>query len=381
MQLYASQLTLPGTLPGPQDPQPFFRAQVQDLKVPHNGTFHSEDLEGYGVGCGARTLPYRMQDRYTRSDEPVSLPCVVMENEHLKATLLPTLGGRLWSLFDKDEGRELLFENPALRIANLAIRNAWFSGGVEWNLGHTGHHVFTCAPLYCCKVTGQDGEEFLRMYQFEAIQRQVYQLDFHLPDGAKQLAVHVRIENTLNEASPLYWWTNTAVPLTPHTRVFSASGQVLHQLQMTDYGVNPGFGRCEMPCPPTMGGADASYPWDIPFSTEYFFQNERTEPAPWEVAAEEDGRGLFERSTQPLFARKMFCWGNLQGGRHWCDYLSNPGEGDYIEVQAGLAPTQLHTATIGPKAVVSFTQIFGAFTAPAADVAGEWHDARDKVAR
>ena len=295
-----------------------------------------------------------MQDRYTRSDEPVSLPALVLENEHLKATVLPTLGGRMWSLFDKDEGRELLFENPALRIANLAIRNAWFSGGVEWNLGHTGHHVFTCSPLYCCKVKEPDGGEFLRMYQYEAIQRQVYQLDFHLPDGAKQLAVHVRIENTLDKASPLYWWTNTAVPLTEHTRVFSASGQVLHQLQMTECGKNPGFGRCEMPCPPTMHGADASYPWRIPFSTEYFFQNERTEPAPWEVAAEADGRGFFERSTQPLYARKMFCWGNLQGGRHWCDYLSKPGQGDYIEVQAGLAPTQLHTAVIGPKAVVSF---------------------------
>lgn len=381
MQLSASQLTLPGALPGPQDPQPFFRVPVQDLEVPQNGTFRPEDLEGYGVGCGARTLPYRMQDRYARSDEPVSLPALVLENEHLKATLLPTMGGRLWSLFDKDEDRELLFENPALRIANLAIRNAWFSGGVEWNLGHTGHHVFTCSPLYCCKVKEPGGGEFLRMYQYEAIQRQVYQLDFHLPDGAKQLAVHVRIENTLDKASPLYWWTNTAVPLTEHTRVFSASGQVLHQLQMTDYGVNPGFGRCEMPCPPTMHGADASYPWRIPFSTEYFFQNERTEPAPWEVAAEEDGRGFFERSTQPLYARKMFCWGNLQGGRHWCDYLSKPGQGDYIEVQAGLAPTQLHTAVIGPKAVVSFTQIFGAFAAPAAEVAGEWHDARGKVAR
>ena len=193
MQLSASQLTLPGALPGPQDPQPFFRVPVQDLEVPQNGTFRPEDLEGYGVGCGARTLPYRMQDRYTRSDEPVSLPTLVLENEHLKATLLPTMGGRLWSLFDKDEGRELLFRNPALRIANLAIRNAWFSGGVEWNLGHTGHHVFTCSPLYCCKVAGPDGEEFLRMYQYEAIQRQVYQLDFHLAGGAKQLAVHVRI--------------------------------------------------------------------------------------------------------------------------------------------------------------------------------------------
>ena len=95
---------------------------MQDLKVPQNGTFLPRDEEGYGAACGARTLPYRMQDRYTRSSEPVSLPALVLENEHLKATLMPTLGGRLWSLFDKDESRELLFENPVLRVANLGIR-------------------------------------------------------------------------------------------------------------------------------------------------------------------------------------------------------------------------------------------------------------------
>lgn len=147
MRLSASQLTLPGALPGPQDPQPFFRAPVQDLDLPHNGAFRPEDLEGYGVGCGARTLPYRMQDRYTRSDKPVSLPALVLENEHLKATLLPTMGGRLWSLFDKDEGRELLFENPALRIANLAIRNAWFSGGVS---GTWATPATMCSPARPC---------------------------------------------------------------------------------------------------------------------------------------------------------------------------------------------------------------------------------------
>ena len=47
MQLSASQLTLPGALPGPQDPQPFFRVPVQDLEVSQNGTFRPEDLEGY----------------------------------------------------------------------------------------------------------------------------------------------------------------------------------------------------------------------------------------------------------------------------------------------------------------------------------------------
>lgn len=375
MQIYMDKLTLPGALPGPETPQPAFCAPQRDLALRADDTLRPAEREGYGRACGARTLPYRMQDRYLRSDAPVSLRAVVMENDRLKALFLPELGGRLWSLFDKRAGRELLFVNPVLRIANLAIRNAWFSGGVEWNLGHTGHHVFTCAPLHCCRVRAADGEEFLRMYQYDATEEQVLQLDFHLPEGAAQLAVQVRIENTLPGPAPLYWWTNTAVPLTPGSRVFSGTGEILYQLGAVEGGEQPGFGICRMPEQPNLPGVDVSYPWRIPRSVEYFFQNSPTAPAPWEVCAEENGLGLFERSTQPLFARKMFCWGGTAGGRHWCDYLSRPGEGDYIEIQAGLAPSQLHTARIAGRGTVQFTQLFGAFDLPAAAVGGPWGEA------
>ena len=375
MRIYMDKLTLPGALPGPESPQPVFCAPRRDMAVPQDGTLRPAELTGYGAACGARCLPYRMQDRYARSDAPVTVETAVLENDRLKAVFLPGLGGRLWSLYSKAEGRELLFRNPALRIANLAIRGAWFSGGIEWNLGHTGHHVFTCAPLYCCRVTAPDGEQFLRMYQYEAIEGQVLQLDFHLPDGAAQLAVQVRIENTRPGESPLYWWTNTAMPLTGGTRVFSGTAEVLYQLTPSPENLQPGFGICRMPFQPNLPGVDVSFPARIPHSVEYFFQNGRTDLAPWEVCAEPDGRGLFERSTQPLFARKMFCWGIGQGGRHWCDYLAQPGQGDYIEIQAGLAPSQLHTARIAGRGVVQFVQLFGAFTAPAAAVAGEWNEA------
>jgi Domain of unknown function (DUF5107) len=48
-------------------------------------------------------------------------------------------GGRLWSLVHKPTGRELLHRNPNFWPANLALRNAWVAGGVEWNLGTIGH--------------------------------------------------------------------------------------------------------------------------------------------------------------------------------------------------------------------------------------------------
>lgn len=379
MPLYESQITLPGALPRGENPQPVFRALQTDLSCIQDGSFRAEHRRGYGVGCAPRVLPYRMQDRYTRTDAPLPLETLVLENEHLKAVFLPGLGGRLYSLYSKTQRRELLFCNPVLRIANLAIRNAWFSGGVEWNLGHTGHHAFTCAPLYCCPVHSPDGETFLRMYEYEAVHEQILQLDFHLPDGAEQLAVHVRIENALSTQAPLYWWTNTAAPLSPGTRVFSGSKEIVYQLAPGPGSLNPGFGVCDMPFTPSLPGVDVSYPWRIPRSTEYFFQNPPSVPAPWEVSVEPDGRGLVERSTQPLCTRKMFCWGSTAGGRHWCDYLAQPGKGDYIEIQAGLAPTQLHTAVIGAGAVVQFTQLFGAFSAPGGEAEGDWNAALPRV--
>ena len=379
MKLYQDKLTLPGALPGKENPQPVFRSLEKDTKMGHDGTLSKRQLARYGKACGARCLPYRMQDQYIRTDEPVTLDTVVLENENLRATFLPGLGGRLWSLFSKTENREILFRNPVLQTANLAIRGAWCSGGIEWNLGHTGHHVFTCDGLHMVFVTAPDGEAFLRMYQYEAEHCQVYQMDFHLPDGAEQLAVHVRIENTLPTEQPLYWWTNTAVPLTKGTRIFSATDEILYQTQDLKESFRPDFGMCKMPHQPNLPGVDMSRPYTIPRSLEYFFQNPPEMAAPWEVSCEQDGLGFYERSVQPLRTRKLFCWGTAQGGRHWCDYLSRPGKGDYVEIQAGIAETQVHTATIPARGIVEFTQMFGAFSARPEQVAGDWHTAQQQV--
>ncbi len=361
MEIRQETLKMSGALPKAENPQPELRSKKHDVKLFHDGSLQKEELVRYGTGCAARVLPYRMQDRYTRAEEPLEIETFVLENEFLRATFLPGYGGRLWSLYAKDEKRELLFVNPVFRPANLANRNAWLAGGIEWNLGHTGHCAFTCDDLFCTVVKAPDGERFLRMYEYEATHAQVLQMDFHLPDGARQLGLHLRVTNARQVPSPLYWWTNTALRLKPETRVFAATGDILYQLTPNPEDKTPGFGRCKMPLQPNLACEDVSYPWQIPHSVEYFFQTPAACKAPWELSAEGDGQGFLERSTQPLFARKMFCWGMGSGGRHWCDFLAKDGQGDYIEIQAGLAPTQHHTALLQAGETLCFTQLFGAF--------------------
>ena len=63
-------------------------------------------------------LPYRMQDAWDRSRQPRTFKAIVLENKHLKATFLPELAGRLWSLVHKPANRELLFPNPVVQPGN-----------------------------------------------------------------------------------------------------------------------------------------------------------------------------------------------------------------------------------------------------------------------
>ncbi|MGH8969936.1 MAG: DUF5107 domain-containing protein, partial [Actinomycetes bacterium] len=138
-------------------------------------------------------LPYSVQDGYRRQLSDSEVPVAVLENDVLRATFLLGYGGRLWSLLHRPSGTELLHSPPALRLANLALRNAWFAGGVEWNIGTTGHSPTTCEPLFAARVRGRDGEPVLRMYEYERLRGVVFQIDAWLPDQSHVLFVHVCI--------------------------------------------------------------------------------------------------------------------------------------------------------------------------------------------
>ncbi len=381
MSLYTEILTIPGAPLGGENPLPIFKSQERSHPSRYDDTFRQEDKTLFGWETGFRVLPYRMQDTYSRKREKMKLKTIVLENEHLKAVFLPEYGGRLASLKEIDSGRELLFRNPVFQPANLAVRDAWFSGGIEWNIGQFGHSVFTCSPLYFAGMEDSSGNHFLRAWEFERTRKIFSSLDFHLPPGARQLAVYVRIINDNATPVPMYWWTNIAVPEEKNLRVFSGSDDVIYikpESNMKE-GSDHYFGRAPITKLPSLPGKDPSYPANFDFSSEYFFQTPEETISPWEAAVYNDGTAFFERSTSALRYRKMFCWGKHRGGKHWCDYLSEPGKGDYVEIQAGIASTQIHGLKMEGNSVWEFTQLFGGMNITPVYASGEWNTARDRV--
>ena len=126
-------------------------------------TITPEEARYMGWGQVKSILPYLLQDGYDRKKKQRSWDAAVLENDFIRATFLPELGGRLWALIDKTTGRELLHRNPVFQPCYLALRNAWVSGGVEWNIGIIGHTPFTVDRVFVEELELEDGTPVLRM--------------------------------------------------------------------------------------------------------------------------------------------------------------------------------------------------------------------------
>ncbi len=327
-------------------------------------------LEGFGDYTGFRLLPYTTQNHYGRKLSPLKIKTVVYENDQMKAIFLPEYGGRLYSLYHKPLQRELLTVNPVFQPANLANRNAWFSGGVEWNLGRYGHTFLTCEDVYFGVVKNKKGDECLRLYAFERMTKLFYHIDFYLPNDTPVLVTTAHVYNVYDQPAPLYYWSNTAVPQT-NSRVFASTKDVLYldPEGATNEKGEPvsAFGFDTLP---SLGNVDfdPSFPERFTYSSEFFYQIPESNPHPWEAVAYESGHLFFEYSSQPLRVRKMFCWGTHSGGNRWQEFLTRPGEDAYVEVQAGIHPTQCHTKPMKPQSHITWTQVFGGLYSKDSDI-------------
>jgi len=370
-------LEIEGSLLEGENPLPLFRNRKHDTAVDLRDGFPERYTALLGHDTGFRILPYTRQDRYRRDKKKVTLKTIVLDNGILRAVFLPEYGARLYSLERKSDGRELLYRNEVFQPANLAIRNAWFSGGIEWNAGQYGHAFSTCSPVFCSVQKDSGGEDFLRVYDYERCKGFFWHIDFHLDSGSDILCAHTAIHNIDPVEKSMYWWTNAAVPQSQGSRVFSPSAEVIY----IDPYVRKGerrFGFGAMPELDILPGIDASYPERLTYSNEYFFACD-SEALPWEAALDAEGKGFFEASTGMLKYRKMFCWGSLPGSKRWAEFLSRAGD-NYFEIQAGLAPTQLHGTVMPPATVWSWTQVFGLLEADPGKVHDpDWAAARCHV--
>ncbi|MEU5044179.1 DUF5107 domain-containing protein [Streptomyces griseorubiginosus] len=342
-------LTLPAAPLGPDNPLPPLRLpnEVHRIDVRDRTDLPRDMARQAGHGPLRSLLPVPVRDGYGRTREPREFATIVIENDRLRATVLPALGGRIASLLHKPTGRELLYRNPVFQPANFALNGAWYSGGIEWNIGATGHTTLACAPLHAARVAAPDGGEMLRLWEWERLRDLPFQVDLWLPRDSDFLYVGVRIRNPHEGPVPGYWWSNTAVP--EGRRVLAPAEEAWH------LGHERLLRRVPVPPDPQSSPYAADWFYDLPDGRRH-----------WIAALDADGHGLVQTSTDALRGRKLFEWGTGTGGRRWQQWLTEPGTGGYCEIQAGLARTQLEHVRLDPESEVSWLEAYGPLSTPPA---------------
>jgi hypothetical protein len=370
-RLRQSTLRLLAADVGPESPLPPF-AGLQRLPYASSSPGLPPDMrERTAYGRLANPLPYALQNAYRRDLQPREIGAIQMSNGWLEALTLPSLGGRVWSLRELAAGRELVFTNQRLQFANLALTDAWFAGGIEWNLGSTGHSTTTCRPVFAGSVSSKRGTA-LRIWEWERTRDLVFSVDLLLPADRPLMLAFVRVRNPDPEPKPLYWWTNIAAPEEPGVRVLAPAARAWRT------GYDGSIARVDVPFAEDTA-TDVSYPRRAPRAADYFFEVP-TEQRPWIAAVQADGRGLMQTSTALLRGRKLFCWGTAAGGRHWQEWLCGPGS-RYLEIQAGLATTQLEHLRLDGSAEISWAEAYAPIEASPGAVHGSWPDALAEVAK
>ncbi len=323
-----------------------------------------EDDEIYeGYGRRNNVYPYRQYNGYKRQLSEKEVQTAVLENDDLKAVFLPGYGGRLWQLWDKKAGRNLLYTNDVLRFSNLAVRNAWFSGGVEWNIGVIGHSPLTTEPLYTAETEMESGIPVLRMYEYERIRGVSYQMDFWLEADSPCLNCRMRIVNESDEVIPMYWWSNIAVEeyeggkiIVPAEEAFTYADGTVRKVSL-----------------PVVGGIDITEYKNIGKSTDYFFHIPEKSPK-YIANIDRTGYGLLHVSTARLKSRKLFSWGNNDASDRWQEFLTDQA-GRYIEIQAGLGKTQYGCLPMAPHTAWEWMERYGAVQIPQ-EIFGQKHPER-----
>ena len=370
---YTAPYTIPAATLGPENPLPdiknvsYIHAEIEATKeVPPELTTYIDK------GMVDTMLPYTQQDSYDRNRVLRTFKAIILENEHLKATFIPELGGRLWSLWDKDSARELLYCNPVFQPGNLALRNAWFSGGVEFNVSIKGHHPMTCSDMFAQHITMADGTPGVRMYEYERIRGTAYGFDAWLPDGSKLLFIRPRIENNTDHDVWTYWWSNIAVSYTDGMRVIVPADKTF-----VNYADDNHY-YLDFADVPVANGVDISYPKNVKIAQDFFFYIPDCAPK-WIAAVDEHGVGMMQCSTRNLLGRKLFVWGDSHGGDNWKNFLSDGTNNGYVEIQAGLARTQLEHIPLEEGCVYTWAEAYGALEKPAEKLHGDWQTAQDTV--
>jgi tetratricopeptide (TPR) repeat protein len=300
--------------------------------------------------------PYPFLDALSNKRTDKTYKAVYLENEYLRVSVLPELGGHIYQIFDKTTNRDVLYSNPVVKYAMVAIRGAWVSGGIEWNFPD-GHTLTTVSPIDYAMRKESDGSAAVAVGDTERVQGMQWQVIIRLRPGQRAVETEVTLNNR-REVPGRYWFWSTAGATAAEDMRF-----IYPMREAYPHAFWPVFSF------PKEKGVDVSKFTDVPNFLSLFARNSSRdyfgvyyEKSDWGIVHVADHR--------EMPGKKTWTWGTDENGDIWIDKLTDGG-GQYVEFQGGRFETQMEHQFIAPHRVEHFVEHWF----PVNNLGGGWDEA------
>ena len=137
-------------------------AVVEQWMIP---TYPSPEAEEMPMFCetrnhqGSSGNPYPARivnavDREHRQERPYTV--IRLENDFIRVSMIPELGGRVFEAYDKTTGYDFLYRQHVIKPALIGAYGSWISGGIEFNWPYH-HRPSTLMPVDYTLEREEDG--------------------------------------------------------------------------------------------------------------------------------------------------------------------------------------------------------------------------------
>jgi tetratricopeptide (TPR) repeat protein len=297
--------------------------------------------------------PYTMRDQVTNQRNDHDLRAVFLENEYLKCTVLPDLGGHLYTCIDKLSNQPMFYANPSIKKADIGIRGSWAAVGIEFNFP-VSHSWVTLSPIDYSYAKNADGSGSIFIGNIDRVYGTEFILELVLRPGSTVLETKATLNNRADVRHRCYWWSNAAIQVWDDSRI-------TYPMRFTAFH---GFGDIDT-WPVNSTGTDVSIE-----------KNETYGPVSrFEYGSAESFNGIWHPHTntgivhyapfKDLPGRKIWSFGADSDGLDWRKNLSDNNSA-YMEVQNGVLRNQETFFFLEPRQTMHFSE----YWMPARDLGG-----------
>ena len=297
--------------------------------------------------------PYTLRQNIKNERPPKTWRAIYLENEYLKCSILPDLGGHVYTCVDKISGQPMFYANPSIKEQLVSYRGAWAAFGVEYNFP-VSHNWVSVSPVDFSYITHGDGSASVTVGNIDRVYGMEWTVELVLRPGVTRLETHATLANRDSVRHRFYWWTNAGVQVWDDSRLY-------YPMQ---YSAAHGFKDVDT-WPVNSKGMDLSV-----------IRNHTAGPVSRFIyASREPFMGIYHPHTNTgvvhysdyaeLPGKKIWTWGVDPDGLQWRKALSDNNSA-YAEVQAGLYRNQETFAFLEPQQVIRFQE----YWMPVRDIGG-----------